>query len=257
MLSISRALAAPTPICATPRSTQRPSARQQASRCSAVRTFESSSPLVQGSGETARVKDYRGCDDGPASGPRPASSMPQTIPSQRRSIAKFGIAPPTSGFCHARAEPSKESVGGAMERARNVAMLIHVPALPPISRACHARARADGIVAVNGRGDVSARRIASPRLQPLCHARGHRPVRDRGRQAAGQRRGAGICARRSEDAGWRPATQILRANSSLTPTATGCGPPKRAPRHRGRPRDDPRRRRRAATATVAVCRPLS
>jgi hypothetical protein len=39
--------------------------------------------------------------------------MPQTIPAQRRSIAKFGIGPPQRGFCHDGARRGKEGLAGA------------------------------------------------------------------------------------------------------------------------------------------------
>src|SRR5215472_15692582 len=52
---------------------------------------------------------------GPASGPRPASSIPQTIPRQRRSMAKSGIA----GLCHAGLlSTRRRDRGGAPARDR-------------------------------------------------------------------------------------------------------------------------------------------
>src|ERR1700730_15208002 len=56
-----------------------------------VSTFESSSPSRSVFGKRRRSRTTAAATTGPASGPLPASSTPQTSPAQRRSILKSGI----------------------------------------------------------------------------------------------------------------------------------------------------------------------
>src|SRR6201993_140861 len=59
-----------------------------------VSAFESSSSLRNLLGKWRRPRTTPAARTGPASGPRPASSTPQTSPLQPRSILKSGIVPP-------------------------------------------------------------------------------------------------------------------------------------------------------------------
>ncbi len=63
-------------------------------------TFESSSPSRSPFGKRRASRTTAAATTGPASGPRPTSSMPQTSPVQRRSILKSGITSPPRGLCH-------------------------------------------------------------------------------------------------------------------------------------------------------------
>src|SRR5437764_7176186 len=105
-------------------------------------TFESSRPSRKDFGKRRGSRTTAAATTGPASGPRPASSTPQTSPVQRRSILKSGIALSPGAFCHKGCRPGKATrlVAGAQPRERYlsrmlrfvfVAVLILITALVP------------------------------------------------------------------------------------------------------------------------------
>ena len=197
--SISRALAAPTAIWAAPRATQWPSARQQTSRSAADSSFESSSSSRRDLGKRRGSRITAAATTGPASGPRPASSTPQTIPLQRRSKLKSGIAPPPPRLvpCADASGQAAPRRGGARARARYVKGMVCLgrkwrgPAAPVGCAVCR----------LPGFGGVSVGNRTGARLRPVRRPRGHRPVRNPGRQALGRRDGARLRPRRAGDAG--------------------------------------------------------
>src|SRR5215213_9130825 len=78
--------------------------------------FESSSTRRNSPRNRRRSMITAAATTGPASGPRPASSMPHTTPSQRRSIAKSGIGLlPRAAFA-TRPPPRQGAVGDLDKR---------------------------------------------------------------------------------------------------------------------------------------------
>ena len=97
--------AAPMPISAG----DARSARNAASRWSAVSFFEivqHVQPVLRG---TRRPSTTAAATTGPASGPRPASSTPATRPPAASSISRLGIRP-----CLAGGWPSRESASSSI-----------------------------------------------------------------------------------------------------------------------------------------------
>src|SRR6266849_5606261 len=80
-----------------------------------VSTFESSSPSRSVVGKRRGSRITAAATTGPASGPRPASSMPHTNPLHRRSNAQFA---PTDGRRRAGAEVRVFAPGNSSRIAR-------------------------------------------------------------------------------------------------------------------------------------------
>src|SRR5260370_32035757 len=89
-------------------------------------TFESSSRSRKDFGKRRGSRTTAAATTGPASGPRPASSTPQTSPVQRRSILKSGIALSPKALCHKGCRPGKaaQHVAGARPRARYLSRML-------------------------------------------------------------------------------------------------------------------------------------
>src|SRR6266436_9288915 len=83
-----------------------------------VSTFESSSLSRSILGKRRRSRTTAAATTGPASGPRPASSTPQTSPAQRRSILKSGMTLSPNRLAtrvRARQERTKWNGGGRLK----------------------------------------------------------------------------------------------------------------------------------------------